>query len=43
MPEVQHPTTTSLRPSDIADCFRLALWDPKRGEMITFREARAAS
>jgi omega-6 fatty acid desaturase (delta-12 desaturase) len=43
MPEVQHPTTTSLSPRDIADCFRLALWDPKREEMITFREARAAS
>ena len=41
LPEVQHPHTTSLRPGDIADCFRLALWDTHQGKLITFREARA--
>jgi omega-6 fatty acid desaturase (delta-12 desaturase) len=41
IPEVQHPNTTSLRPSEIADCFRLALWDPDLDRMVTFRELRA--
>ena len=41
IPEVQHPQTTSLLPRDVADCFRLALWDTHQGKLVSFREARA--
>jgi omega-6 fatty acid desaturase (delta-12 desaturase) len=40
IPEAQRPQITTLHPRDIVDCFRLALWDPRRGKMVGFREAR---
>jgi len=42
IPELQGPVVTKLRPADIVDCFKLALWDPKRRRLVTFREAAAA-
>jgi acyl-lipid omega-6 desaturase (Delta-12 desaturase) len=38
IPELQDPGRTSWRPSDVAACLRLALWDPERGRMISFDE-----
>lgn len=38
MPELQHPRTTSLRPSEIMRCLGLKVWDVDRGRMIGFRE-----
>jgi omega-6 fatty acid desaturase (delta-12 desaturase) len=42
IPELQTPVVVKLRPRDVLDCFRLALWDPERERMVSFREARAA-
>lgn len=42
IPELQHPTVTTLHPRDVADCFRLALWDQPREKLVSFREARNA-
>lgn len=36
IPELQNPHRTTFRPSDIADCFRLKLWDPSVGRMVGF-------
>jgi omega-6 fatty acid desaturase (delta-12 desaturase) len=33
VPELQHPATTTLAPSDVVSCLRLDVWDPSRGEM----------
>jgi omega-6 fatty acid desaturase (delta-12 desaturase) len=33
-PELQSPKKTSLKPWDIAACFRLKVWDPERNEMV---------
>jgi omega-6 fatty acid desaturase (delta-12 desaturase) len=33
IPELQKAKTTSLKPSDIAACFRLKVWDPELGRM----------
>ncbi len=38
MPELQHVTTTSWNPFEMARCFSLKFWDPERGKMITLRE-----
>ena len=38
MPELQSPGRTSWRPSDVAACLRLALWDPDRNRMIGWDE-----
>jgi omega-6 fatty acid desaturase (delta-12 desaturase) len=43
IPELQHPPETSLRPRDVADCFRVALWDEDRRTMVTLRELSAAA
>ncbi len=34
LPALQRPGKTSLRPADIAACFRLKLWDPEAGRMV---------
>ena len=36
IPELQHPPTTRLRPSEIRACFRLKLWDPERQCMVGY-------
>lgn len=36
IPELQHPMTTSLSPSDIAACLRLKMWDPASRTMIGY-------
>lgn len=36
--ELQNPGRTSLKPSDVAACFRSNLWDPEQGRMLSFRE-----
>lgn len=43
LPQLQHPHVTTLHPRDIADCFRLGLWDPQRAELVSFREAAGAA
>ncbi len=40
--ELQSPTTTSLRPGDIAQCLRLNLWDPEKDSFVSFAEEREA-
>lgn len=40
IPELQNPRgVTSLKPSDIAACFRLKLWDAKLGRLVPFPDA----
>lgn len=39
--EMQQVVTTSWHPLEIWYCFRLKLWDPQRGEMITLRQLKA--
>ena len=34
IPELQSPTTISLRPRDVVACLRLKLWDAQRGELV---------
>jgi acyl-lipid omega-6 desaturase (Delta-12 desaturase) len=36
LPELQHPTTTTLRPRDIIKCFRMSLWDPAAECLVAF-------
>jgi acyl-lipid omega-6 desaturase (Delta-12 desaturase) len=36
VPELQHPGRTTLRPSDVAACFKLKLWDPAAGKMVGY-------
>ena len=38
MPELKNVFTTSWNPLEMARCFRLKLWDPEIGKMITLRE-----
>lgn len=38
IPELQNPSVTSLKLSDIRECFRLKLWDPDQGRMVGFGE-----
>ncbi len=38
--ELQKPSSTSLRLSDIYACFRLNLWDTKLERFVSYREAR---
>ena len=40
MPELKHVFTTSWNPFEMVRCFRLKLWDPERGKMITLRELK---
>lgn len=39
IPELQHPSVTSLSPRAIVACFRANLWDDATGRMIDYREA----
>lgn len=39
IPELQHPTATSLNPRDVVACFRANLWDEARGQMVRYRDA----
>lgn len=43
VPELQHPTTTRLRPRDIAACFRANLWDQENHRMVSYRDAAMAT
>ncbi len=43
IPELRHPTTTSLWPRDIIACFRANLWDEATGRMVDFRDAETAT
>jgi omega-6 fatty acid desaturase (delta-12 desaturase) len=36
IPALQRPGKTSLRPADIAACFKLKLWDPEAGKMVGY-------
>lgn len=38
IPELQHPGETSLSPTEIYRCFRLALWDPEQHKMVRYSE-----
>ncbi len=38
MPELKNVFTTSWNPFEMARCFRLKLWDPEKGKMITLHE-----
>lgn len=40
IPELQHPTVTTLRPHDILACFRANLWEPATQRMVSYREAK---
>ncbi len=40
IPELQSPGRTSWHPRDVAACFRLKLWDPSKGRMVGFQDAR---
>lgn len=39
IPELQHPTVTSLRPRDVRASFRSNLWDERAMRLISYREA----
>lgn len=41
IPELQHPSVTTLRPREILACFRANLWDVASGRMIDYRDAGA--
>lgn len=36
LPELQQPKTTTLSPKDILACLKLKLWDPEKGQMISY-------
>jgi omega-6 fatty acid desaturase (delta-12 desaturase) len=36
IPELRNPHKTTVRPRDIAECFRLKLWDPSVGRMVGY-------
>ena len=38
IPELQHPTVTTLRLHDVVACFRADLWDDTRRRMIRYRD-----
>ena len=38
IPELQHPTVTSLHPRDILACLRLNLWDEHAARMVSYHE-----
>jgi len=42
IPELQHPTVTSLRPRDILACFRANLWETSTQRMVSYREAASS-
>jgi acyl-lipid omega-6 desaturase (Delta-12 desaturase) len=43
IPELQHPTVTSLRPRDILACFRANLWEISTQRMVSYREAASSA
>jgi acyl-lipid omega-6 desaturase (Delta-12 desaturase) len=36
IPELQSPGKTTLSPRSIAECFKLNLWDPEQGRMVSY-------
>lgn len=38
IPELQHPTVTTVRPRDIRACLRANLWDEGTSRMVSYRE-----
>jgi omega-6 fatty acid desaturase (delta-12 desaturase) len=36
IPELHHPSTTSLSLKDVAACLTLKLWDAERGTLVAF-------
>lgn len=38
IPELQHPTVTSLKPRDVLACFRANVWDEASGRMVRYRD-----
>ncbi|MBK5278727.1 MAG: fatty acid desaturase [Bacteroidia bacterium] len=40
MPELGSAPTTSWELTEIIKCFRLKLWDPERGQMVTLRQLK---
>ena len=36
LPELQHPSTITLTPRDIAASFKLKLWDPEQNRMVGY-------
>ena len=40
--ELQHPVITRLRLRDILDCFQANLWDPQKGCMVSYQDAKVA-
>lgn len=43
IPELQHPSVTTLRPGDVLASFRANLWDDESGRMIRYRDAALAA
>jgi omega-6 fatty acid desaturase (delta-12 desaturase) len=43
IPELQSPSTTSLAPREIRECFRASLWDEDRQRMVSYRDADEAA
>ncbi len=39
IPELHHPSVTTLRPRDVVACFRANLWDASSGRMVRYRDA----
>jgi omega-6 fatty acid desaturase (delta-12 desaturase) len=39
IPELQQPFITTLRPRDVLTCLRLNLWDPRKQQLVRFRDA----
>lgn len=42
IPELQQPVVTRLRLRDILGCFRANLWDPEKGCLVRYEDARAS-
>ena len=42
IPELQHPVITRLRLRDILDCSQANLWDPQKGCMVSYQDAKVA-
>jgi acyl-lipid omega-6 desaturase (Delta-12 desaturase) len=41
MPELHGVGRTSWNPFEVIRCFRLKLWDPNKGKMVTLSEFRS--
>lgn len=39
IPELQHPGRSTLKPSDVAEAFKLKIWDPEADKMVPFPSA----